>query len=100
MTKRSFEDHLAEDRRLVILRVLGDSAGYQANEYTLEAVLEDLGHSVSNAQLHTELAWLAEQRLIDTRKVGGVAIATVTRRGLDVAHGKAAQPGVKRPQPV
>lgn len=91
--------HLAADRRLVILRVLAESTGYQANEYTLEAVLDDMGHTVSNQQLHTELAWLAEQGLLDSRTVGGVTIATVTRRGIDVAQGKAQVPGVKRPQP-
>jgi len=96
---KTFESHQAEDRRLVILLVLGDSTGYQANEYTLEAVLGDMGHSVSNAKVRTDIAWLAEQQLIETRMVGGVTIATVTRRGLDVAHGKAVQPGVKRPQP-
>ena len=91
--------HQAADRRLVLLRVLAESTGYQANEYTLEAVLGDMGHTVSNQQLHTELAWLAEQGLLDSRKVGGVTIATVNRRGVDVAHGKAVVPGVKRPEP-
>jgi Fe2+ or Zn2+ uptake regulation protein len=95
----TFDQHLTEDRRLVTLRVLAHSSGYQVNEYTLEAVLDDSGHSVSNAQVRTDLAWLAEQQLIDTRMVGGVTIATLTRRGLDVAQGKAEQPGVKRPQP-
>lgn len=95
----TYARHLAADRRLVILRVLAESTGYQANEYTLEAVLDDMGHTVSNQQLHTELAWLAEQGLLDSRTVGGVTIATVTRRGIDVAQGKAQVPGVKRPQP-
>ena len=91
--------HVAADRRLVILRVLAESTGYQANEFTLEAVLDDMGHTVSNQQVHTELAWLAEQGLLDSRKVGGVTIATISRRGIDVAHGKAVVPGVKRPLP-
>lgn len=94
-----FARHLATDRRLVILRVLAASTGYQANEYTLEAVLDDMGHTVSNQQVHTELAWLAEQGLLDSRTVGGVTIATINRRGLDVSQGKAQVPGVKRPMP-
>ena len=91
--------HLAADRRLVILRVLAESTGYQANEYTLEAVLDDMGHTVSNQQLHTELAWLAEQGLLSTTSVAGVTIAHLSPRGHDVAFGKAIVPGVKRPQP-
>ena len=96
---QSFKEHLAADRRLVVLRLLSESAGYQVNEFTLEAALEDQGHSVSNAQVRTDLAWLAEVALLETRNVGGVLIAKLTVRGLDVALGKAMQPGVKRPQP-
>ncbi|MDG9699277.1 VpaChn25_0724 family phage protein [Ottowia cancrivicina] len=91
--------HLARDRRLVILRVLADSAGYQANEYILETMLEELGHVVGSDLLHGELAWLAEQGLLTQQRVAAVLIATLTRRGLDVARGRAAVPGVARPQP-
>jgi len=95
----SFEKHLAEDRRLALLRVLADSTGYQTNEYTLEAVLEDLGHHVSNARLRADLTWLSESELITTSTAGGVTIATLTQRGLDAARGKMTVPGVKRPRP-
>ena len=44
----SYAKHLTKDRRLVMLRVLANSPGYSANEYTIEAVLEDLGHVISN----------------------------------------------------
>ena len=86
-------------KTLISLAVLAASTGYQANEYTLEAVLADMGHTVSNQQVHTELAWLAEQGLLESRTVGGVTIATINRRGLDVSQGKAQVPGVKRPLP-
>ena len=98
-TDNPYARYAAADRRLVLLRVLAASTGYQANEYTLEAVLDDMGHTVSNQQVHTELAWLAEQGLLEQRTVGGVTIATINRRGIDVAQGKAQVPGVKRPQP-
>lgn len=98
-SESAYGRHVAEDRRLVILRVLSDSTGYQTNEYTLEAVLEDLGHTVSSDRLHADLAWLAEQGLVTTSNVGGVTIPKLTQRGLDVARGKAVVPGVKRPRP-
>ena len=64
--------HLARDRRLVILRVLADSAGYQANEYILETMLEELGHVVGSDLLHGELAWLAEQDLLTQQRVAAI----------------------------
>lgn len=96
----SFEQHQAADRRLVILHLLANSAGYTVNEYLLEAGLEDQGHRVSNARLRGELAWLAEQDLLTTETVGGVVVAKLKRRGLDVAHGSAQVPGVARPKPL
>jgi len=94
-----FAKHLAEDRRLLVLRVLADSTGYQTNEFTLEAMLEELAHQVSNDRLRQDLAWLADAGLITTSMAGGVTLAKLTRSGLDVARGKAVVPGVKRPQP-
>ena len=95
----SYTKHLTKDRRLVMLRVLANSPGYSANEYTIEAVLEDLGHVISNDLLRGEIAWLAEQQLITTSQVGGVTIAKITQRGLDIARGKAMHPDVQRPRP-
>ena len=99
-TESSFGRHQAADRRLVALHLLVNSAGYAANEYLIEAGLGDQGHVVSNDQVRGELSWLAEQGLITTDNVGGVTVAKLTRRGHDVAHGKAHVPGVKRPVPM
>ena len=78
---------------------LANSPGYSANEYSIEAVLEDMGHPVSHDLLRGEIAWLAEQQLISTSQVGGVTIAKITQRGLDIARGKAMHPDVQRPRP-
>jgi len=96
---KNFDRHLAEDRRLVILSVLEGSAGYETNEYTLEAVLADMAHHVSSVRLRADLAWLAEAGLVTTSSAGGVTLAKLTGHGLDVARGKAVAPGVKRPRP-
>lgn len=96
---RSFEEHLTEDRRLVVLRLLMDSTGYQANAYIIEAALDDLGHQVSSWRVQADLTWLAEHGLITTTSLAGVTIAKITQHGHDVARGKAIVPGVKRPQP-
>lgn len=95
----NFENHRAADRRLVILVLLSHATGYTDNEYLIHAVLPEQGHDISRDKLATELTWLAEQELITTNKVGGVTIARLTMRGLDVARGRVQQPGVKRPEP-
>lgn len=95
----SYQEIVEADRRLVILKVLLDSAGYACNEHLLATLLGSFGHAVSNDRVRTDLAWLSEQGMIGVREVGGVQIATATLRGLDVAQGRASVPGVKRPAP-
>jgi len=91
---------LAEDRRLVILRLLTDASGYKLNASVLQMSLDRLAHSVSRDQVQTDIAWLAEQGLVRREEVGGVVIAHIVARGIDVAAGRAVVPGVKRPAPV
>lgn len=88
-----------QDRRLVILRVLSESAGYTASDSNLDDLLDSWGHTVSRDVVIGEMYWLAEQQLITLREMGSTQIATITQRGLDVASGQAIHPGVKRPRP-
>ena len=93
-----FSSHLAEDRLLVILRVLLQSAGYTANEYLLHSMVERLGHIVSADRIRTDLTILKEKDLIAVDDVAGVLIAKLLSRGEDVARGRLVVPGVKRPR--
>lgn len=95
----TFTQHLEEDRRLTILVLLADAAGYQANQFLLLSALDTFGHVVSMDRLRADLAWLAEQGLATVGTTAAVEIATLTARGLDVAQGRAVHPGVKRPRP-
>lgn len=88
-----------EDRRLVLLRLLAESDGYEAGHYLLHMALPGFGHSASEDVIKADLAWLTEQGLTSTREVGGVVVAQLTSRGEDVAAGRARHPGVKRPRP-
>lgn len=94
-----YAEMLAEDRRLVILRLLENSGGYRANEYLLHTALPSFGHDVSQDRLRADLAWLEEQSLVHVDEQGDVRVATATQRGVDVALGHARVPGVKRPRP-
>lgn len=95
----SFAEHFAEDRRLVALRILEKSPGYQANEFVIHAMLASHGHSVSRDLVRTDLAWLAEQGLVTLTRAGAMQIATLAERGADAAAGRTTVPGVKRPAP-
>ena len=87
------------DRRLILLRSLDDSPGFTANESILRSTLETYGHHCTRDQVHTLLDWLAEQNLLTVRTVSGLRIATLSKRGRDVARGLAIVSGVKRPGP-
>lgn len=93
-----FSKFVDEDRRLVVLRVLLESEGYAANEYILQSMLERFGFTVSGDRVRTDLAWLKEQSLVAVDVVADVHIGRLQGRGEDVARGRIAVPGVKRPR--
>lgn len=95
----SYEDVIAADQRLSILRALEQDPDYSHNEHVLGRVLEAVGHAVSSDRLRTHLAWLAEQDLVQVEDVAGMQVAKLTRRGEDVALGRSRVPGVARPRP-
>lgn len=96
---KSFEERVAEDRRLVILRALEHSAAYESNESLITMVARDFGHVCSRDQIRTDLAWLKEQRLVTVEEISDVWIATLTHRGLETAAGIIVVPGVNKPSP-
>lgn len=93
-----FSDLLSQDRRLVILRFLAEDQDRTLNTSILQDALDQIGHGCSRDCVETECAWLTEQRLVTTERVGPVTVVTLTGRGQDVAEGKATVPGVKRPR--
>ena len=95
-----FQETLAQDRRLVLLRVLANSAGYASNEYALATMCAALGHAVGHERLRQDLAWLQDAGLLRVGDTAGVQIATLNARGAEVAAGTVQTPGVARPRPA
>lgn len=95
----TFADHVAADRRLAVLRILEGSPEYRANAYLIQKMLAGFGHAPSLDLLGGDLAWLAEQGLLELEKVGEVPIPQLLARGIDAACGRAVIPGVARPMP-
>lgn len=94
-----FEKLRLQDRRLRLLQLLENEHRYSAHESRLQEGLDIFSHAVSADQVRTDVAWLEEQGLVKSRDVGGMVIAELTRRGLDVGRGRTIVPGVKRPEP-
>ncbi|HRO86909.1 MAG TPA: ArsR family transcriptional regulator [Chiayiivirga sp.] len=96
MTK-SFAERLTEDRRLVLLRILGDLPGYRSNSSVLRKLMDGFGHAVARDYIATQLQWLAEQALVALTDLDGVLVVELTPYGQDVASGLSHVPGVARP---
>lgn len=96
---KDYWTHLAEHARLAILRLLKDQPGYAANDSILTDAMAHLGLHAPRDFVRTQIGWLAEQGLVERRENDRLVIATVTRRGVDVAEGRALADGVKRPSP-
>lgn len=99
MTHKTFAQLQTENRRCAFLRFLADDADYAMNTSVLQTALGAIGHGVSRDTIEADAAWLEEQGLVTREDVNGITVVTITRRGADVAAGRAVVPGVKRPSP-
>ncbi len=96
----NYNQHITEDRRLVILRLLSEDPGFSHNDRVLQTGLEHLGHVTSGDVIRGDIAWLADQGLVTVEIVrDDLHVAKLTSRGDDVAKGRTLVPGVKRPGP-
>lgn len=95
---KTFNESLREDVRRVVLDLLEQAAGHDLNADMIRLGLAQFGHHPSADQLETELSWLSEQGYLSVEKRGyGILVAKLTRRGADVAKGRAVVPGVGEP---
>jgi hypothetical protein len=93
----SFKRITEEAARITILRELSDSGN--TNDSILQKTLELYGITMSGDAVVTQLSWLQEQGLISLSGPEGCYVASITRRGMDVAKGFATVPGVSKPRP-
>ncbi|MCU4601874.1 VpaChn25_0724 family phage protein [Acinetobacter ursingii] len=94
----SFENHLKEEMRLVILRLLNDLPSYRGNSSTLHGGLNHWGLGFSRDQVKTELHWLREQGCLNIEFDNpDVIVVKLTERGQDVVEGRTKVHGIKRP---
>jgi hypothetical protein len=99
-----YEKHLAEHRRITILRLLAGEDGQvgagTANESILFDCLEAVGleAALTRQAVRDDLKWMEAHDLVRTEMVGGqLMVATITQRGVDCARGRIIVEGVKKP---
>lgn len=98
MATKDFAQHLRQDQRLVLLRILSEMPSYRANSSVLSNLMHQMGHTMTRDQVKTELRWLAEQGLLSLEEAGSVIVATLEERGQDVAEGRGRVDGINRPR--
>lgn len=94
----SFENHLKEEMRLVLLRLLNELPSYRSNSSTLHSGLDRWGLSFSRDQVKTELYWLKDQGCLSIEMEDpAVMVVKLTERGQDAVENRARIHGIKRP---
>lgn len=95
----TYVHHFAAYLRLAILRELKDAPEYSLASTMIRDLVGARGQVATHDQVKTEIVWLADQGLVEQQQLANVIAATLTERGLDVAAGRATNPGVRRPLP-
>ncbi|QXN68031.1 hypothetical protein [Microcystis phage Mwe-Yong1] len=93
----SYEEHMAMNARLVILKELAAQADGRMNEALLERVLDVFGHRRSRDWIRTQLRKLEELGAVRISEAGTVLVAAITRVGVDHVERRSFVEGVDRP---
>ena len=95
-----YEDFDTEQRRLAILQQLQMALSYTINEVALKGKIKTRGHVVAMDDLRGDLRFLSDHDCLNYDTESGVWIATLTRKGNEVAEGIQAVNGIARPEPA
>lgn len=93
----SYQDKIAKDGRLIILRELNAQVDGQLNEASLRRVLDMNGITRSRDWLVTQLNRLVELEAIVLKDAGEILVAAITGSGRDHVEQRGVLGGVTRP---
>jgi len=94
-----FEKTLRRHARIAILRFCEAAPQYTTNVSMLEELLPTVGIQFTRDQIVTEAQWLKEQGFVDLGEAGEFITLIATKRGVEIAQGRATHPEIKRPAP-
>jgi hypothetical protein len=95
---KNYIEHLAHDRRLVILRLLKSNSGH-GNDSVLLTGVRQIGHiTATRDDIRADLEFLKERGAVRIEYFEQkVMVARLTERGLDCEEGRIEIEGVKKP---
>ena len=98
MSKKTFADRMKEDRRLVLLRLLAEEPGKQANSLRLHAGLQFVHIIVERHEVIDDLRFLQMHQLVDLEQLGDISPdlygVKLRARGIDLVNGLVEVDGV------
>ena len=98
MSKKSFAERMREDRRLVLLRLLNEQNGKQANSSMLHSGLQYLHIIAERHELIEDLRFLQLHQLVTLEPLGDISATLYSvklrSRGMDVVNGLVEQDGI------
>lgn len=92
----SYAETVSAARRLAMLLALYFAPGYALPRDVLRDEVNRTGYLAGTDLLAQECAWLSEMGLVELQHPD---VVLLTARGEDVALGRSAAPGVRRPPP-
>jgi ribosomal protein L12E/L44/L45/RPP1/RPP2 len=95
----SYDDYVAGDARLTILKELARQGDGRLNETIITTVLDTFGYRRSREWVRTQLRKLEEVGAVHLVEAGSVLIAAITRAGIDHVERRSFLEGVARPSP-
>jgi hypothetical protein len=95
----AYQEYQSRHRRLSILRILAEAAGYTGNDSLLAMVVNEFGIVSTRDQLRSEISWLRDHGFVTAKDVSGIMVATLTEAGGEIAAGRRSDPGIAKPSP-
>nr|VFK58218.1 MAG: hypothetical protein BECKUNK1418G_GA0071005_100252 [Candidatus Kentron sp. UNK]VFK68323.1 MAG: hypothetical protein BECKUNK1418H_GA0071006_100152 [Candidatus Kentron sp. UNK] len=96
--KFNLTDLTDHNHRRLVLEILDAAPNGMANTHEIQSLMAGVGSDISHDRLSSHVHWLTEQRLLSLEEVGAghlsFTVCQLTRRGTDVARGRARHPGV------
>lgn len=93
----TYEDSVAQDARLIILRELGSQIDGRLNEVPLQRVLDAFGIRRSRDWVATQMRRMSEVGAVRVEQAGTVLVAALTKHGRDHLERRAIIEGISRP---
>ncbi|WP_246681445.1 hypothetical protein [Candidatus Tokpelaia sp.] len=93
----NYDDFLATDARLIILKELAQQPGHSANQTILLKVLDTFGHRRSREWVRQQMRYLADMNAVQMTEAGTVLIARLKQAGRDHLEHRIKLEGVDAP---